>query len=543
MKSKLKLILKIFMIILLFPALTGCKNKSNSENLRIAYEYFATLNPIVAQSRADWNILYLTQSQLVRFYEGKIDYDAATSFKTNKDFTVYTFSIREGLKWSDGSALDANDFAYGIYSVLSPSTASPKASSFYGIKNAKKFAEGKIKDFNKVGVKVINDLTLEITLESPIVDYEKTIASVHFYPLSEDFVKKIGIKEYGTSVDTILCSGPYIFKEWGLDSKLVLEKNENYWDAENTFLVPGIEFYKVENASTALNMYDNNEVDVVLNIDNEHYEMYEDESYVGDGGSISFLWFNQYSKNKEVAKIFANQNFRRALNYAINREEIVSTINSANTAFNNMVAPSFISNKSDKTFNEDYPVNAVPLKGDYKKAKKHLQTALKELGYKNVSELPKIKFISFIDDAQKLENELIIDKWKQVLGISNIEYITYDIGAAIGVFYDLSYDIFSIGIETSVRPSDLMESLTSGNTYNAGIYKNKEFDKLIADAIKESNTNKKAELIQKANQIMVDDSIIVPLHYNGYKSAVKPYVEGYSLGAVDGFEFQKLHIN
>ena len=526
--------------IMLSVCLVGCSPKTNDDGIVIAQEGFQELNPITTQTRASWNIMYLYQSQLVRFYNEKIDYDAAKSFDRDKTNTVYTFHIREGLKWSDGSVLDANDFAYGIKVVLDPKSASPKAAAFYDLKNAQKYNEGKVK-FDQVGVKVIDDLTLQLTLEQPCVDFENTIASVHFYPVSEEFIKEVGVKEYGSTVEKTLSSGPYVLTELDLNKNIKLIKNEDYWDAKNTFKVKSVEFLKVENMNTAISMYDNGELDAILELSSEYYDEFGDETFTGATGRITFLWLNQYTKNKEANKVMSNKNFRQALSYALNREEL-SELDTANKPINSFVGIDFAGNAKGKTFNEEYTTTAAPLKGDKKKAKEYLDKALKELGYKSVDDLPEIEFVTYIYEPNEKLCELVIDQWKQNLGLKKIKFTKQEFGTAISTFYSLDYDVFEIAIETNVRTTDLMNSLTTKATYNPGIIRSEKFDNLVKAAIKESDPVKRAKLVQEANQLLLDEGALVPVLYNGFKSAVKPYVDNYRLGSIDGFEFQELEL-
>lgn len=536
----MKKLIFVLILVVLTTYSIGCSKKTNNDGIIIAQEGFQELNPITTQTRASWNIMYLYQSQLVRFYNEKIDFDAAESFEKNKKNTVYTFHIREGLKWSDGSILDANDFAYGIKVVLDPESASPKAGSFYEIKNAQKYNEGKV-DFDKVGVKVIDDLTLQLTLENPCVDFEKSIASAHYYPVSEEFIKKVGIKEYGSSVEKTLSSGPYVLTELDLNKNIKLVKNNDYWDALNTFKVESVEFIKVENMNTAISMYDNEEIDAILELSSEYYEQFEGETFTGATGRITFLWLNQYSKDKKVSKVISNKNFRKALTYALNREEI-SELDNANKPINSFVGLDFAGNTKGKTFNEEYPVKTVANKGDATQAKEYLKKALKELNYKSVKDLPEINFVTYVYEPNEKICELTIDNWRKVLGLDNIKFTVQEFNTSISTFYSLDYDVFEIPIETNIRPSDLMNSITTDSVYNAGIIKNDKFDKLVKDAIKESDEVKKAKLIQEANQLLLDETYMIPIVYNGFKSAVKPYVQNYRLGSVDGFEFQNLEI-
>ncbi|MBR3132427.1 peptide ABC transporter substrate-binding protein [Candidatus Saccharibacteria bacterium] len=535
-KKKLTSIIAVILlaIIIFFVSWSNSRNGFNSGTFKLAIYNFSDLNPVTAQTRNEWNIFYLTQSQLVRFYGDKIDYDAADSFQTNDDYTKYTFHIREGLKWSNGDTLDANDFLYGVYTMMSPDIASPRAGSFTEIKNASNFASGKITDFNEVGVKVLDNQTIEFTLEYPITDFEKSIASKHIYPINKNFYESVGAQSYGSNIESLLCSGPYVISEWQLGSNLSLVKNLDYWDANDNFWVETIELIPVENGSTAVMMYENDEVDAIMNLDNEYYASFNDEMEDGYSGKVKVLWLNGYGKNEKVAKLFANRNFRQAINSAINRQEIVDLIDSADIPMNRAIAP---------IFEVNYEPSTISVTGDEELAQEYLDKALKELGYKNASELPKIRFVTYADDSQKTECELLIETWRKVLGIKNIELESYNVGTAIDKLFTGDYDIFSIQIESNVRPTDLMESLSKDNVYDFGILKNDTFDSLIKNAIKATDDKEKEELTKEAEQEFLDDGTILPLYFDVFRSAVKKYVSGYKLGFIDGFEFQKLRIN
>lgn len=134
----------------------------------MAYNGVVTLNPIMSQSSNDFNVFYLTQIQLVRYYGDELQYDAAESYDVSDDYTVYTFHLRDGLQWSDGEPLTAHDFEYGAYCLLNPDMGSPAAYSWFAIKNASAYNSREVTDWADVGVKALDDTTLEITLEYPL---------------------------------------------------------------------------------------------------------------------------------------------------------------------------------------------------------------------------------------------------------------------------------------------------------------------------------------------------------------------------------------
>ena len=455
-----------------------------SADFTMAYNGVVTLNPIMSQSSNDFNLFYLTQIQLVRFYGDELQYDAAERYEVSDDYTVYTFHLRDGLKWSDGQALTAHDFEYGAYCLLNPDMGSPAAYSWFAIKNASAYNSREITDWAEVGVKALDDLTLEITLERPLNSFDRTIAVRGLYPLRQDFVEQVGSQQLGSSPETMLFSGPYIITDWVLESSMELKKNDLYWDSANSFPTQHLHFIGVEDDNTKVAMFENGEVDAIEQISSQYFGHLNEYLNSFVGGGIMFLWINQQGTSPETAALLSNQNFRQALNYGFDRSATVNAVNPGYKAYNRLVDSNFAGPDGGK-FVDEYPVETVPLSGDVDKAKEYLAAAMEELGYSDVSQLPQLELITWDTSEQKLLLETIIDQWKQNLGLENIQLTQYVIGTAIGSFYDLSYDLFAITWETDVLPTDIMEAMVTGGEVNYGIWSDAQFDSLVEQAINE----------------------------------------------------------
>ncbi len=512
------------------------------EDFTMAYNGIVTLNPLMSQSSNDHNIFYLTQLQLIRNFGASIQLDGAESYELSDDATQYTFHLRDGLKWSDGVDLTAYDFEYSMQCILDPVAGSPAAGSWYAIKNAEAYASGEEMAWEDVGVKALDEKTLQFTLEYPLATFDATIARKHIYPLRQDFVESVGADKLGSSVDTMLYSGPYVMTDWVLESSMDLTKNDLYWDAANSFPTKNLHFLEIEDANTEVAMFESGEVDAIEVISSQYYDYLKDYQYKTLGGGFMFLWMNQNGNTEETGKVMANENFRQALSYGFNREATCQAVNSATSAATRLVDPSF-AGTSGGTFVDEYPIESVPAAGDVEKAKEYLAKALEELGYADVSELPEMKLVTWDSTEQKLLCETIIDQWKQNLGITSIQLNQYVIGTAIGTFFDLSYDIFVITWESDVLPTDIMESMMTGGECNAGIWSDPAFDELVEAAVQELDPVKKAELTQQAEQIFMDDAGIIPIYLQGTIHVVQDYVDGFQISAADGFEFNNLVVN
>ncbi|TCS86655.1 extracellular solute-binding protein (family 5), partial [Keratinibaculum paraultunense] len=177
----------------------------------------------------------------------------AEDWDVSDDGLVWTFHLRD-YEWEDGEPVTAHDFEYGIKRNINPETAAVFAYLLYPIKNAEACNSGE-KDLDELGVKALDDKTLEITLEKPCAYFDKFLPHRIMYPQRKDLVEQWGDKVGSEAEYTISC-GPFKLTEWTHKSELVLEKNENYWDADNVKLEK-ITYKVIEDPSTAYNMLSN----------------------------------------------------------------------------------------------------------------------------------------------------------------------------------------------------------------------------------------------------------------------------------------------
>lgn len=517
-----------------------------SDDFTMIYNGIVTMNPIMSQSSNDVNVFYLCQIQLVRYDGTEVYCDAAESYDVNDDATVYTFHLRDGLTYSDGEPLTAEDFAYSAYCLLAPEVGSPASEGWYCIKNASAFNAGEC-TWEDVGVKVIDEKTIEFTMEYPLATFDKTIAAKGLYPLRQDFVESVGYDNLGSSVDTMLFSGPYVITEWVLESSMELVKNDTYWDAENSFPTKNLHFVEVKDANTRAAMFENGEVDAIEQLAATYFDYFDEYLYSYSGGGSMFLWCNENDSSEDADDaehaLMSNVNFRNALSYAINRTGTVAQVNKNYVATSRLTDANF-AGVNGGAFVDEYPVESAPLEGDTAKALEYLELAMEELGYSDVSELPALNMVTWDTQEQKDLCESLIDQWKQTLGLTNIQLEQYQIGTAIGKFFDLSYDIFVITWEADVVPTDRMASMATGGECNAGIWSDPAYDELVAAAVVEPDPEAQAELVQQAEQVFIDDAAIIPLYMTGQTSAVQSYVDGFSIAAVtSGYHFKNLVVN
>ena len=426
-----------------------------------------TLNPILSQSTDDGNTFYLLQSGLFRYYRDEVYNEICDEYTVSDDGLVYSFHLREA-NWSDGTPITAEQFAYSIQCALNPDMGSPSASTYENVVGAMAYNSGE-GSWDDVGVKVIDDQNLEITLETPDDIFILTLATSSLYPLQQDFVEAQGEK-LGSSVDTMQYSGPYVLTEWKLDSSLTFTKNPEYWNADESFPVETVVLLKVDDANTVYSMFEAGEVDALAGVPAQYQDMLADYSTTQSGGDgLMYLWFNAGAEETEGDRVMANNNFRLALNYALDRSSIMAAVNPMMQPYSRLMIPVY-EGLNGGSYVDEYPIECPPLEGDVEKAQEYLDLALEELGYTSVEELPTMNFVTWDADRQKLLCEAIIDQWKQNLGITSVQLDQYPIGTALGMYMSNDYDIFAISLSASLSLENSLKNYVTGGDYNNGIW-------------------------------------------------------------------------
>lgn len=214
----------------------------------------------------------------------------ATEVKSNEDATVFTVTLRQGAKWQDGTEFTAEDVVYTLQRAVDPEFASPNANDFFMIKNAEAIVKGEM-DKAEIGVKALDDYTVEFTLERTMdyfVDYLKTPG---FAPIQKE-AGEAHKDLYGSEADKTVASGPFVLDEWVHDNSITLAKNENYWDAENV-TVEKVELSITSDKNAIQGMFQTGDIDI-RKVGNDELEQYKDDPTLTTIKrlSSSFIEFN-----------------------------------------------------------------------------------------------------------------------------------------------------------------------------------------------------------------------------------------------------------
>lgn len=526
MKKVKKLSALALTLALGMSVLAGCGNNASADGGRnLIYnlgEDPDTIDPTLNTSVGSSTIIASTFEGLMRLDENeKAEFGVAKDMKISDDQLTYTFTLRDDAKWSDGEKVTANDFKFSWLRALNPSTAAEYAYQLFYIKNAEAYNSGKA-TAEEVGIEVVDEHTLVVTLEAPTVYFAELMAFPTYMPLREDIVSE-NEEGWATKPETYVSNGPFTLTEWTMKDRFVVVKNENYWDKDSIKL-PGIEFLMVTDENTAYASLQSEEFDMVETVPSA-----EIENAVNSGLATIYpnlgtymLVFNvgkQSTLSPEVQKALSNPLVRRALSIAIDRESIVKEV----TKGGQIAAYSFVPQGILNENGEDFASTKY-----YDETKANIEEAkalLAEAGYPDGKGMPTLEFMYNSEGAHKSVAQVIQQDWAQ-LGVK-VELANQEWKVFLNTRQEGQYQIARHGWSGDyVDPMTFLDLwVTNGGNNDAG-YSNAEYDALVNKAKAEADIDVRWKLMQDAEAILMEDMPIIPLYYYTKVRAAQDYVKG-----------------
>ncbi|MCQ5364032.1 ABC transporter substrate-binding protein [Anoxybacillus salavatliensis] len=541
MKKRLSLLFSLMLVLSLFLAACGGFDKKESTDtkeggdkkaevpqelrININTEPFS-LHPGLANDSTSGTVLRQTFEGLTVIKDGKPELAAAEKYEVSDDLTTYTFTLRDA-KWTNGDPVTAHDFEYAWKWALDPQNQSQYAYQLYYIKNGQAFNEGKAKA-EDVGVKALDDKTLQVTLENPTPYFLELTAFYTYYPVNSKIAKQ-NPDWYKNAGDQYTSNGPFKMVSWEHNSKIVLEKNENYWDADNVKLTK-IEMVMVNDPNTELSMFNNGELDwagsPTGNLPTDALPQLKQEGKLNVQPIAGTYW---YKFNTEKPPL-NNINIRKALTYAIDRKAIVENITKGEQVPAMAAVPPTMFPENTKGYFKD---------NDVEKAKEHLQKGLQELGLKDVKELPPITLSFNTSEAHAKIAQAIQDMWKKNLGIEvkleNAEWNVY-----IDKLHSGDYQIGRMGwlgdFNDPINFLELYRDKKGGN--NDTNWENPKYKQLLIDSQKEKDPEKRIQMLKEAEAILMDELPIAPIYFYTNTWVQKENLKGVQLSGLGEVQFK-----
>lgn len=516
----------------------GCGSSNSDALIYNLGEDPETIDPTLNTSSGAGSIIDNAFEGLMRLDENeKAVPGVATSVDESADGLVYTFHLREDAKWSDGQGVTAKDFEYSWVRALTKETAAEYAYQLFYIKNGQKFNEGKATR-DELGIKVIDDYTLEVTLEAPTAYFKELTAFTTYMPLREDIVSA---DPEGWALDpaTYVSNGPFKLVQWDIKDQLVFEKNEEYWNASNIKL-PGVVFKLVTDVNTAYASLKAGDFDMVDTVPPAEIAAGQEEGLVTIYPNLAtyMLVLNvgkQSTLPEDVKKVLNDPKVRRALSISIDRKAIVENVTKAGQVPAYSYVPKGILNSEGKDFadKEYYDANQA----NVEEAKK----LLAEAGYPNGEGLPTLEFMYNTEGDHKLVAQAIQQDWAKI-GV-NVELTNQEWKVFLNTRQEGQYEIARHGWSGDyVDPITFLDLwLTGGGNNDAG-YSNAEYDALVNQAKAEGDEAKRWELMRQAEDILMEEMPIIPLYYYTKVKAAKPEVKGVRVSTLGHVFFDQAYI-
>lgn len=430
---------------------------------------------------------------------------------------TWTIKLRKDAKWSNGDKVTANDFVYAWRNVVDPETASEYAFIMFDIENAEEINKGDKKP-EELGVKAIDDHTLEINLKNNQPYFKGLLAFGTFMPKNEKFAKKHGDK-YGTDVKSTLYNGPFVMKEWKTEESVKLVKNNKYWDKKNVKL-DEINYKVVKDAQTGLNLYETGKVDSV-GVSAENVEKYKSNKDFKTELSSASSFF-RISFKGEHKKELSNKNLRLALAKTIDKEAYVkNNLNNGSIASNQLTPKDVYKGPDGSDFSEI--AGGENLKLDKESAKDDWKKAQQELGIDTLE----IELLTVDIDTAKKDAEYFKEQLESNLDGLTVKIKQQPFKQKLDLEkkgqYDISYGNWFPDYADPMTFLDLYYSKETNTGYN-----NPEYDKLLNDAkgplLKDPEARWKT--LGEASTLLLDDAALIPVIQRGSAYMDKDYVKG-----------------
>ncbi|HLQ74199.1 MAG TPA: peptide ABC transporter substrate-binding protein [Bacillota bacterium] len=432
---------------------------------------------------------------LVRFGEdGEPTESLAESIDISDDGLTYTFELRES-EWTNGDPVTADDFVYSWTRVLSAETASGAAHNAFLIKNGEDYFNGDAEK-EDVGVKALDEYTLEVELEYPAPYFLELLTGSQFMPLNEEAVE--GNDDWADDPETYVTNGPFSLESYSIQDEVVLVKNDTYWDKDNVQL-DRVEYILIEDDNTALDMYETGELDWVGSplgaIPGDAIKPLLDEGTLQteDRAHMTAARFNV---EKEP---FQNEKIRKAFAYALNRADITEHVTQAGEKPALGFVPYTAIVNPDGYFEDN----------NVEEAQQLLEEGMEEEGY---DELPKVTFLYNTNDRNHRLAQTIQAQIKDALDIDiDLEH------KEAKVFFEQQNEgdhMFSIaGRSGSFNDgvNFLQNYMIKDSTSNNTNWHNPEYNEFLEEAREEADADARDDLLRKAEEVMMDDMPLTPL--------------------------------
>ena len=455
----------------------------------------------------------------------------AKTWDISNDGRVYTFYLRENAKWSNGDAHTAQDYVWSWWRALQTTLGNQYAYMLFPIKNAKRYYDGETSDFSDVGVKAIDNRTLQVTLTNPTPYFLQLLDHYSLFPVHQATIEKFGrADERGTRWSyegNLVGNGPYKLEEWKINRHITVTKNPYYWD-EGNVSINSIVFKPVDNAVTEERMFRAGALHVTSSIPADKIAIYQEKS-APELKITPYLGTYFYRLNINTPQL-QDKRVRRALGMAIDRKQLVDNITKGGQipAYT-MTPPGTMGYFPESTLNFD------------PEAAKRL---LAEAGYPNGEGFPPIEILYNTNEGHRKIAVALQEMWKNYLNIDikllNQEWKVYLATESAG-----DYQISRGGwIGDYVDPNNFLDMFLCNGGNNRTGWCNEEYDRLILEvAPSQSSHEQRLKIFQQAETMLLEDMPIIPVYTYTSIKLLHPSVRNFDDNILNQAMYKDLYLD
>ncbi|MGA9232108.1 MAG: peptide ABC transporter substrate-binding protein [Exiguobacterium oxidotolerans] len=511
---------------------SGSKDTAKSDDKQVlnltSGSDIPALSPTVATDSVSFTVLNNVQEGLFRLDENQEPTPGvAESVDVSEDGLTYTFKLRDS-KWSDGSDVTAKDFEYAWKRVLDPDSGSQYAYIMYVIDGAEGYNTGKGKA-EDVGVKAVDDKTLEVKLTQP-ADYFKALTGFgSFMPLKQEFVEEKG-KDFAKDPENFLYNGPFQLTDWKTEVGWSYKKNDQYWDADAVKLEE-VNYKVVKEVSTAVNLYEKGDIDTV-GLTSEFVDQYKDDEDFQTRLDASMYYIQMNFKNE----LLKNKDIRKAIDSGYDKEQMAKVLlNNGSIPAYYYVPQEFANGPDGKDFRDG---NEGFGSFDASSAKASFEKGLKAEGKDKV----KLELLSYDDDNSKKISEYLKGEWEKNLPGLEVTIKQQPFKNKLELESKGEFELSFAGWGPDYQdPMTFLDMWMTGGPYNRGGYSSDKYDSLIKSAMKDANAETRWQSLKDAEKVLLeDDQAISVMYQRGASLLRKPYVKGivnHKVGADTSFKW------
>jgi len=453
----------------------------------------------------------------------------AERWEVSDDGTVYTFHLRGNAKWTNGDLVTADDFVQSYKRILTPALASKYSYMLFVMKGAEDYSLGKLNDFSQVGVRAIDERTLEITLNSPTPYFLSLLNHYTWFPVHIATVAKHnGLTRRGsgwTKPENFVSNGAFKLKSWELGRKIVVEKNHDYWDAATTKLNE-IHFYPIELETTQENAFRGGQLHNIYSLHIDKIATYKkehpDELRIKPHLASYFYRFNTTRKPCDDVRV------RKALAMSLDRGSITKNVTKGEQMPALFFTPPGVAGYTARARIEENVEKARQL--------------LAEAGYPDGKGFPSLELLYNTTEGHRIIAEAIQQMWKKNLNI-NITLQNQEWKVYLDRQREMDYQISRAGWTGDYPdPNTFLDMWTSWSQQNQTGWARDDYDALIRKAAVTQDPEARLELFQQAEEILMDEVPILPIYIYTRVYALNPAVKNWHANVLDHHPWKHLDL-